>query len=264
MTELGELLADGRTSQVYRYGHDGAAKLLKPSTPQHWVEIEASFTDAVGRLGIPAPEVRDVIEIDGRVAIVFGRIDGRSMWQCMIDRPTDIGALTSEMVAIQRDIHSAGVPDGLPSLVDRLGNKIDNADALTAEERGHARSLLAAMPVGAAVLHGDLHPGNIIIGPRGAVVIDWFDATVGHPTADIARSELLVTARGATDLRHLPGHHDELVSALHRAYLSNVGESEYAASWRRLRAVGRLAERADHDPSGLLATWHSGSAVDDH
>ena len=265
---LGQLIANGRTSDVYRYGTDGAAKVLEATTPQHWAQAEASFTIAVRQLGVPAPEVRDVIDVDGRAAIVFERIDGPSLWQRMLNDPSDIAALTRELVSIQRAIHEAGVPDGLPSLVDRLRLKFAAADELKPGDRVKAAALLDQQPVGAALLHGDLHPGNVLLGQDGPVVIDWFDATVGHPAADIARTMLLLTS-GATDLRHLPDATPDVVSRLQGQFTESVSDRVRAATlhtWCRLRAAGRLAERADLDVSGLLAIWRdepSGSLADD-
>ena len=265
---LGPLIANGRTSDVYRFGTDGAAKVLASATPQHWAQAEASFTVAVRRLGVPAPEVRDVIDVEGRAAIVFERIDGPSLWRRMLDHPSDVPALTRELVSIQRTIHEAGVPDGLPSLIDRIRLKITAASELDADERASAEDLLDRQPRGAALLHGDLHPGNILLSADGPIVIDWFDATVGHPTADIARTMLLLSS-GVTDLRHLPDAKDDLVATMQENFRASVGDRASPVSlhsWCRLRAAARLAERADLDVSGLLAMWRdpvTGSPSDD-
>jgi aminoglycoside phosphotransferase (APT) family kinase protein len=254
---LGPLIASGRTSDVHRFGSDGVAKVLTPATPQHWASIEASFTAAVRGLGLPAPAVRDVIDVDGRAAVVFELVDGPSMWQRMIDRPNDISALTRELAEIQRMIHEAGVPDGLPRLVDRMRLKFAASEELGLDEREAATLLLEAQPAGAALLHGDLHPGNILFGRGGPVVIDWFDATVGHPAADLARTMLLLNSN-ATDLRHLPGATPASAAVLARRFREEIAgrvPDDTLHAWVRLRAAGRLAERTDLDVSGLLEIW---------
>ena len=36
------------------------------------------------------------------------------------------------------------------------------------------------------LVHGDLHPGNVVVTPMGHVVVDWSDAAVGNPFCDLA------------------------------------------------------------------------------
>lgn len=257
----------GRTSEVYRWGHGIAAKVLMPDVPAEWADLEASFTESVRRVGVPAPEVCEVTAFDGRPAILFRLVDGASMWLRMRDHPSDITPLVGLLVDVQHAIHAAGVPDRLPSLVSRLRLKLDASSELSPAERAAARELLAATPSGCALLHGDLHPGNVLLSRDGPVVIDWFDATVGHPEADLARTALLLQPRGATDLRHLPGARAETIAEVERSYLEQIRArheiSDTFWCWKRLMAASRLAERTDADPSGLLSMWRASTVGDE-
>ena len=44
---------------------------------------------------------------------------------------------------------------------------------------------LAALPIPATIVHGDLHLGNVARGERGYVFFDWTDACVTHPFIDM-------------------------------------------------------------------------------
>lgn len=263
---LGELVAVGRTSEVHRCGPGLVAKVLRTSVPPAWADAEARFTELVRALGVAAPQVSEVTRIEGRPAIVFNHVAGPTMWSRMQERPRDVPALVRELVTAQRSIHAAGVADGLPSLVARVRRKLDICEELDDTERHDARRALASLPVGAALLHGDLHPGNVLLGDDGPVVIDWFDVTIGHPLADLARSALLIQPVGATDLRHLPGAVPTLVEAIALEFDQCVAldRSERATfeTWRRLMAASRLAERTDADTSGLLAMWRGAEPPD--
>ncbi|WP_437515558.1 phosphotransferase family protein [Sorangium sp. So ce1099] len=52
------------------------------------------------------------------------------------------------------------------------------------------RQLLAFQPLGATVIHGDVHPGNVIVRRRGGVaepvLLDWARARVGSPLEDVS------------------------------------------------------------------------------
>ncbi len=52
----------------------------------------------------------------------------------------------------------------------------------------------APIGAGGALLHLDLHPLNVIVGPRGPVVIDWSNAARGDPMVDVALAYVLMTA----------------------------------------------------------------------
>ena len=51
---------------------------------------------------------------------------------------------------------------------------------------------LHAIPYGGArLVHFDLHPDNVLLGPDGPVLIDWTNAHAGDPDADVALTWLI-------------------------------------------------------------------------
>lgn len=261
--KAGEVIANGRTSVVRAYGTGSVIKTLRHGVPDHWVDVEAHLTESVRCLDVPAPEVRDVVVFDGRPSIVFERIDGPSMWQTMVAEPDEIEPLVEVLADVQHQILCAGLPDGVPDFITRLNGKIREAEQLSEIERSEACQLAESLPRGAALLHGDLHPGNVLMGADGPRVIDWFDAAIGHPVADVVRSSILmrpVPQPTGHDAQHLPGATPELLNRLHRAYakrftdmLTEAGDD--LARWEAVIAAGRLNEGAQSDESGLLALW---------
>jgi aminoglycoside phosphotransferase (APT) family kinase protein len=54
-------------------------------------------------------------------------------------------------------------------------------------------SLLDDLPDGDRLIHGDFHPGNVLLRHDGSpVAIDWTGAARGDPAADVARSYLII------------------------------------------------------------------------
>ena len=257
----GELIATGRTSDVFEYGSSQVIKVPRPDVPEHWVAIEAELTSIVHERGLPAPAVEDIVTINDRRCVVFERVHGVPMWEHMVADPTAVDRLVDELVAVQRTIHSAGIPPGIPDLIARTARKIEACEPSNADERREAIRLLEAAPRGAALLHGDLHPGNILMTTSGLVVIDWFDAAIGHPIADVARSLLLMAPRFETiDLFHLPGATPALVGRIHARFLDNWSETiemleDALALWEPILALARISEGAHADPAPLLAVW---------
>ena len=261
----GTLVAAGRTSDVYEFGPQAVVKVPRPEVPQVWAEIEADLTDAVHAFGLPAPAVLEVVTIEGRSCVVLERIHGVTMWNRMLEQPAEAASLTAELVAVQRSIHAAGLPDRIPDLVGRLSLKLAECDELPEAERTEAQELAELLPRGAALLHGDLHPGNVLLGPDGPVAIDWFDASIGHPLADVVRTSLLIRPGfPPADQRHLPGAEQPMLRAIHRAYVEHWGDllsstADDLRRWEAVVAAARVSERAHHDVAPLLSIWRDRS-----
>ena len=96
------------------------------------------------------------------------------------------------------------------------------------------------------VTHGDFHPGNILLTPGRAVVIDWIDASLGNPLADVARTTVI--ALGAAASSQVPNAALKFFLRLfHTVYLRCYfqllpgGEAEYRR-WLPVVAAARLSE----------------------
>ena len=59
-----------------------------------------------------------------------------------------------------------------------------------------APDFLPAAPFGSGdkILHLDLHPLNVMVGPKGPVVIDWPNARRGDPSVDVGLAWVLMAA----------------------------------------------------------------------
>jgi aminoglycoside phosphotransferase (APT) family kinase protein len=68
---------------------------------------------------------------------------------------------------------------------------INRAQALSPGLRATILATLDRLPDGEALTHGDFHPDNIVVSPKGPVIIDWHTASQGNPVADVAYSALL-------------------------------------------------------------------------
>ena len=80
----------------------------------------------------------------------------------------------------------------LPAMLDTEGLGDRLAPEVRAAWIAATPRLLAAcvalddLGVPDTLVHGDLHPHNIAVTPRGPLVVDWSDAAIGHPLLDLA------------------------------------------------------------------------------
>lgn len=217
MDRIGELIGRGKEAEVRRYGPH-AVKLYPPGRGRAAVFREAAVLALADEAGLPVPAVVSASEIDGRWALVLERVEGPTMGALLEADPGRVPELMAEMVALQRQVHAAKVPE-LPGLKRRLAARIGRV--------GGAEALLEALPDGASLCHGDFHPYNLVAGPRGWVVLDWLDAAAGPPEADLGRTALLL---------------DLALPALAGAWRAALGEVPGMADWRPVLAAARLAE----------------------
>lgn len=93
-------------------------------------------------------------------------------------------------------LHTAGLTLGALEAVRRqpglwcFGGAIQWTRRLVDALASLRQQLLAFAPFGCAVIHGDLHPGNVVIHDRadadGPVLIDWGRARIGSPLEDVS------------------------------------------------------------------------------
>lgn len=279
MTRWGRRLATGRTSDLFAYGSGSVAKVLREGVPPEWAEVEFQLARRVHPLDIPTPEPRDLVSIDGRAAVIFERVDGPSMQQSILDGAMTVTAAADLLAGIHQQILACPAPDGMPAAAARLSVKIGSVEVISASEREEGQRLVAAMPTADRLLHGDLHPNNVILATSGPVVIDWYDASVGHPVSDIARSKLLMRSPdtelerklaaqggdGAPHAPHLPGATVELLDAIRGRYLERMSgvldesgiDDHVWQTCLAVTALGRVAEQIRPDDGPLLEIWRS-------
>jgi aminoglycoside phosphotransferase (APT) family kinase protein len=264
---LGEQLATGSRSAVFAWGRDAVAKVPFAATPEAWIHFEALFTAAVHDAGAPAPRFYGIEMIGGRAASIYERVHGRSMWQHMLEQPAQVPAHTRSLAELQALLFTLVPPVALPAQLDRLRCKI--RDASRVDPSLVAALELLPLTIPSQVCHGDLHPGNVIMAGDGPVIIDWFDAARGDPVADVARTSLLMSARGhgVDGPGHLPGAQPEILDLARDSYLQAITDvigvdPDDVRRWEAVAAVARIAEGISTDALiTIWRDWRSASSV---
>ncbi|MFI6830670.1 MULTISPECIES: phosphotransferase [unclassified Kribbella] len=146
-----EPFANGRDADVYALS-DG--RVLRRYRNGHPVRDEAEYMRHVAKYDYPVPTV---FEVDGP-DMVMQRIDGPTLGDAAIAgqlTATELGELHADL---HRRLHAIPPPSGADGLV---------------------------------VVHGDLHPLNVIATTDGPVVIDWCNAEEGPAEFDVAMSAII-------------------------------------------------------------------------
>lgn len=195
----GPLLASGRAADVFDVG-DGRV-LRRSRDEKHDVELEARVMTYVGGRRYPVPAVHSADGCD----LVMDRIDGPTMLESLEAAPWKLVWHARVLARLQRRLARIAAPEWMLA-------KTADFD--------HPHS----------VLHLDLHPMNVIMSPKGPVVIDWTNAAGGPAGFDAAVSFVEISTFPTSS----PG----------------IGQRVFAQSFRRFRG-GRildpfLAAACDH------------------
>lgn len=172
LPEPGEFLASGRAADVFDQG-DGT--VLRRYRTEHNTEPEARLMSWLHESGYPVP----VVHHSGGRDIVMERISGPTMLEDLERRPWSLVVHTNTLARLQQELNEIAAPDWL-----HTDQKI---------------------PRGSSVLHLDFHPMNVILSPRGPLVIDWTNARRGDGDFDAALSYILMAAYEAQGIKEVFG-----------------------------------------------------------
>ncbi|NIV38946.1 MAG: phosphotransferase, partial [Anaerolineae bacterium] len=176
MDNLEEPLAVGRTAEIYPFGDGKVLKLFFPTIPQAWIDKEVETGRYIQDAGLPVPKVYETVRRDGRAGVVYERIEGPSLLNQLGTKPWNVVRYARLLAGLHAQVHDVSAPPGLETQHEWATGGIPESAKLPEDLRDRILRLLASMPEGEQLCHGDFHPGNIIVTQRGPVIIDWMTA----------------------------------------------------------------------------------------
>lgn len=249
----GSLIGTGRTAEIYAWGDDRVVKLFMEWCPQIWIENEERLSRIIYESGLPVPAVDGIIDVEGRTGIIYERIEGVSMLDEMESNHNGCLRNAEILAELHASIHSREISD-IPSLHETIASDICRVNIITNEDRTRILHVLNQLNDGTALCHYDYHPGNIIMSPRGPVIIDWMTARHGNPHADVVRTLLILHYY----LYVIPTDQHMVFNSFIDRYLaryieirdSSLGEVE---AWGLPIAAARLNENLPREKEWLLS-----------
>lgn len=252
-------IAEGREAEVFIRGDGLVVKLMRDATDASRVDREIAALRAVADTGLPAPQVHNLVQIDGRPGLVLDRLQGEDLLTYLGRNPLRVDRVALAMARTHAAMHELAAPAQLPDLKDELRLRIENAGPLPDELREPVLAVLASLPTGDRLCHGDFHAGNMLGDPGAPAVIDWADASRGDPTSDMIRTAVLLRVGkpppGASAvIRGLAPVGGSLLSARYVAHyrrIRDIDDSRFA-QWRLVRAAARVGEPIPKEHPALI------------
>lgn len=162
----GPLLAAGRAADIFDIGDGKVLRRYRsrPSGADRDAALEARAMQHVAARGYPVPEV---YEADG-TDMVMERIDGPTMLEALEAAPWKVVWMARRLARLQRQLARIAAPSWMLA---------------ASADQDRAQS----------VLHLDLHPMNVILSPKGPIVIDWTNAGGGPGGFDGALTFIVIS-----------------------------------------------------------------------
>ncbi len=185
-------IAEGREAEIYEWDAGSVLRLFRDARAAASIAHERSAMEAVRAVVPLVPAVRGVTEVMGRPGIIMERVDGDDLLTIISKKPWTVwraGRISGE---VQAQLHSVVAPASIPSLRRRAEALRGGTERVPAAIAEWALRQFDALPDGDRLLHGDFHPGNILMPPSGPMVIDWPNVTRGNPDADVGRTLLMI------------------------------------------------------------------------
>jgi aminoglycoside phosphotransferase (APT) family kinase protein len=209
-------VSGGWDTLIWRVEHGRATyalRVFRPDQTAQWRREVAVMQSAAER-GLPVPRVHGTTVWQEHPALLLSWCPGRPLLDEVRARPWQVWALGVAMGRLQARLHAAPAPAALAQVLPAWIPRAGEAE-LALQTR---LQLLARRP--AALLHLDYHPLNVMSADRTLTgVLDWANAAVGDPRADLARTVTLLRLPPAP-----PGAPAVLVFGLRRVL---------EAGWRR-------------------------------
>ncbi|MEV6601923.1 phosphotransferase [Actinoplanes sp. NPDC051346] len=179
-------LGSGRDADVFAID---ARRVLRRYRDGGDVGAEATLMAYVAGHGFPTPAVYEARGAD----LIMERLYGHTMLSAFAAGELDVAGAASLLADLHHRLHA------LPPRLNSHG--------------------------GVRVLHLDLHPENVILTPRGPVVIDWRNAVEGRPDLDVAMTAVILAEVAVDETQPMA----PAAASLVRAFLDRVGGDPLSA-----------------------------------
>jgi tRNA A-37 threonylcarbamoyl transferase component Bud32 len=187
------LIGQGREAEVFECPDGRVLKLLRASGPRTGLAFEIAALEAARTAGVSVPQVYEEVVIDGRTGLMMERLNGIDLLTIIGRQPWLVfrsGRLTGEVHA---RINAGRAPASLPAVKDVMNRglaRLASSQPTLAEWVG---GILARLPDGDALCHGDFHPGQLMLSGDRYAAFDWSGAKRGDPLFDYARTRVLLS-----------------------------------------------------------------------
>lgn len=191
---LGEKIGEGASADIHAWAPGQIVKLFKAGVPRQLGWHEAHMTRAVFAAGAPAPEVLDVVTLEGRFGIVLRRLDGPTLLQLTRSGAMTFGQAGAILASLLMSVHKTPPTWEVLPLRDWMDGALRSAGGIVPKHIATGiLALIERLRPGDGLCHGDLHPDNVIMTADGPRIVDWMAAVRAPAAFDLGICHVVLT-----------------------------------------------------------------------
>lgn len=185
-----KILGKGGNGTVYRLDDETIVKVYSTEHSLEIIDRERAYAKAAFLAGIPTAIAFDVVRVGDCYGVVYEAMNSDTLGHAIANEPERRDEYIMKYAQLAKKLHTTTISDGsVASLNDLLKKRADDPmlkDFCTQEEIDTLKAIVSSMKVCDTLVHGDLHPGNIMLNNGELMLIDMGELTRGVPIYDLA------------------------------------------------------------------------------
>ena len=184
-----ELVGKGANSKVLRLTDDKVIKIFSKNTNLDMlIQNEANMTKIAFQCGIPTPITYDIVKAGDCYGLIYEYLDAKDLIKIMEEDKAHLVDYIKQFTQLMKHMHSIEIKNNkfndlkfmslrlLPSLKGKVLND---------EDYEKIKKIYENIPDKKTFVHGDCHPGNVMVKNGKMFFIDLAGAGVGHHITDL-------------------------------------------------------------------------------
>ena len=185
-----EKIGQGGHGTVYRLDDERIVKVYGKEHSLAYIEREQQYAKSAFISGIPSVIAFDIVKVGDCFGVIFEAMNSDTLSHAIVTEPEKKDEYIRKYVQLAKTLHTTEIKGNtIMALKDHLRSRLDNEfvkEMLSAEEIAVLRSIVDAMKDTNTLIHGDFHPGNIMLQNGELMLIDMGEVTRGVPIYDVA------------------------------------------------------------------------------
>ena len=184
-----ELIGSGVTGDVYQVDSDTIVKVYKDFITYDMAARELSSSREAFIRGIPTAIPFDIMKCKGCLAVRYELMNGKTLGQAITMEPDRLDEFAGKYAALVKNNRLIKLnPKLFEDITVNIRKYLDNLKTWLSEEDFELISdLIKCIPAGEAFVHGDAHPGNIMVQDGELLLIDMADVSIGWAGYDLTQ-----------------------------------------------------------------------------